>query len=514
MNLEIKRAIISVWNKQGLERLASFLAERKVEIYATGGTYRSLAAADIPVRKVEQLTDFPEIMNGRVKTLHPRIFGGILADKDNAGHQDDLKKVSAVPFQLVVVNLYPFTETVRNDPDSEAEVIEMIDVGGPSLMRAAAKNYRSVTVLSAPGQYDDFMVRMQNGDLTLGYRRELARRVFVTTTQYDAEISCYFEQDRQEELPPIFGDVYTKLKSLRYGENPAQAAALYRPADVPAWEPFQQLQGKTISYNNYVDCLAAYQLIQSFGKHQIVCANIKHTNPCGVGVADNPLEAYRRAVRADPISYFGGIVCLNREVEAALAKALTESFLECIIAPAFSEEAREILARKKRLRLLIPVPENLHSEREFRGYGSGLLMQTKAPESSADKGRLVTATALDSMLRPALHIGWNIVRHVKSNAIVLADNSGSIGIGAGQMSRVDALKIAIRKAREAGLSTVHTIMASDAFFPFRDSIDLAAEHGIAGIIQPGGSIKDKEVIAACNEHGIFMLFTGQRVFKH
>jgi len=460
------------------------------------------------------LTGFPEIMGGRVKTLHPLIFSGILADNKNPGHQEDLKKIGAPGFQLVVVNLYPFAETFHAGDKTDSEIVEMIDIGGPSMLRAASKNYNSVAVLSHPNQYAEFIHRFESDLIDEEYRRSLAGDVFIRTCNYDSEIATFFA-GKTGGLPDLWMSHYRKTAELRYGENPDQKAALYNPESMLDSVPFTQLQGKEISYNNYVDCIAAYRVAFEFPTDRIVCANLKHTNPCGFGVGDTPLNAYKRAVKADPVSYYGGIVGLNSSVDKTLAGEFTKSFLECIIAPEFTPDALDILKKRKNLRLLIPHKDYLAFPFDVKAYGKGLLVQEhQVPGDDEDNWDLVTNESPEDSFREALRIGWHVVKHVKSNAIVLADQNGSIGVGAGQMSRVDSMKIAIRKAGEAGLQLRNTIIASDAFFPFRDSVDLAAKYGIAGIIQPGGSIRDGEVIRACNEYGIFMLFTHKRVFKH
>lgn len=513
-DLTIKRAVLSVWDKTGIVSLARKLEARQVEIYSTGGTYRTLSENGIVVKKVESLTDFPEIMDGRVKTLHPLIFAGLLADSRRRSHLEDLQRVGGVGFQLVVVNLYPFSETYRADGKADHEIIEMIDIGGPGMLRAASKNYHSVAVLSHPSQYAEFEKRFDNGEIDESYRRSLARDVFRLTSNYDAEITRYF-YGPSEGLPDIWSPHYRKIQALRYGENPDQKAALYNPESAPELLPFTQLQGKELSFNNYVDCLAAYRVAGGFATDRTVCVNLKHTNPCGFGVADSVLAAYRRAVQADPVSYYGGIVGVNAPVEEELAEEFTKSFLECIIAPEYTPAAREILSRRKNLRLLIPNEKYLAFPYDVRSYGEGLLIQEiQTPRDDERQWEQVTKAAPGQQFYEALRIGWHVVKHVKSNAVVLADGDGTLGVGAGQMSRVDSLKIALRKAGEAGLSLKNGIIASDAFFPFRDSVDLAAEHGLVGIIQPGGSIRDQQVIEACNEHGMFMLFTHKRVFKH
>ena len=511
--LEVKRAIISVWDKENIVPLAQALQQKGVQLFSTGGTYRKLSESGIPVEKIEDLTGFPEIMGGRVKTLHPLIFSGILADSANLNHQADLKKVKAAPFQLVVVNLYPFSETFHGGDKTHAEIVEMIDIGGPSMLRAASKNYKSVAVLSDPRQYDEFIDRFKNNKIDEDYRLRLAKDVFIKTTIYDSEIVSFLAGESGVS-PDIMLRPYQKSAELRYGENPDQKAALYNPFLNPGLKPFRQLQGKEISFNNYIDCIAAYRIAFEYRSELAVCVNIKHTNPCGFGLGVTPLEAYKRAVKADPVSYYGGIVGVNRTVDEPLAEEFKKSFLECIVAPDYTPAVLEILAKKKNLRLLIPDESYLKTNFDIKGYGQGLLIQEMQSTDDEEQWEVVTKKQPDDEFYEALRLGWHLVKYVKSNAIVLSDSAGSIGVGAGQMSRVDALKIAVRKAGEVGLDTRNSVMASDAFFPFRDSVDLAVEHGIVGVIQPGGSIRDKEVIKACNEHGLFMLFTHKRVFKH
>lgn len=514
-NLKVKRAILSVFDKTGIVELAQNLEKNHVEIFSTGGTFRTLEEAGVKVSKISTLTGFPEIMNGRVKTLHPNVFGGILADKSNSKHLKDLNSVSLSPFDLIVVNLYAFSEAYNNADSTEAQIIEMIDIGGPSMLRAAAKNFSSVAVLSNAEQYGEFIERMKADNLDVDYRKQLAGAVFVHTAKYDAEIAKFFTESKDEALQDYLFANFEKLENLRYGENPDQKAAIYKPLGAKNWESFKQLHGKQISYNNYVDCIAAYNIVKDMQSDEPLVANIKHTNPCGVGIGKTVKEAYRRAVATDPTSYYGGIVCSNRQVDEAFALELKKNFLECIIAPAFDEKALAILTKKKNLRLLVPNADILETKVQMREYGNGLLVQeSQKTEFELEKCEVVTKHKPSDTLQKALQLGWNIVRNVKSNAIVLADENGAVGVGAGQMSRVDSMKIAIRKAKEAGLDIENTIIASDAFFPFRDSIDFAAEYKVAGVIQPGGSIRDQEVIEACDEHDMFMLFTGQRVFKH
>ena len=514
-DFKIGRAVISVWNKTNILPLAQSLIRQGVVIYSTGGTYQALKAAGLPVVKIEDLTGFPEILGGRVKTLHPIVFAGLLADTTEESHRADLARVKIEPFQLVVVNLYPFAETYHAGNKSFEEIVEMIDIGGPSMLRAASKNFKNVAILSDPSQYDEFLQRLENNDLTPEYRQNLASAVFLRTTAYDAEIATFLTGSGSQKMPDVMVRAYQKQQIMRYGENPDQGAALYAPLNEPGWQPFQQLQGKEISFNNYVDCLAAYKCYATFKTDGPAVVIMKHTNPCGFGIGESPLAAYRRAVQTDPVSYFGGIVGVNREVDKDLAEEFSHSFLECIIAPGYSVGALDILSKRKNLRLLIPDVGALKFALDLRAYGKGLLVQeNQAAEDAESEWKTVTDLQPDPAVIPVLKIAWHVVKHVKSNAIVFCDATGTVGVGAGQMSRVDSVNIAVRKAGEAGLSLKNTVMASDAYFPFRDSVDLAAEQGATGIIQPGGSIRDQDSIVACNEHKIFMIFTGKRVFKH
>lgn len=512
---QIKRAVISVWDKTNILPLAQSLTRLGTEIFSTGGTFQALKAAGLAVKKIEDLTGFPEILGGRVKTLHPVVFAGLLADTTEESHRADLARVQVEPFQLVVVNLYPFRETYHAGNKSFEEIVEMIDIGGPGMLRAASKNFKNVAILSDPAQYEEFLQRLQKNEIDLEYRQKLAGAVFLKTTAYDAEIASFLSGGGKEKIPAVMVQAYSKHQNMRYGENPDQGAALYAPLSDPNWQPFEQLQGKEISYNNYVDCLAAYKCYATFKTDQAAVVIMKHTNPCGFAIGATPLAAYLRAVQTDPVSYFGGIVGVNREVDRELAEEFTKSFLECIIAPGYSAQALEILSKRKNLRLLIPDVKGLEFDLEMRAYGKGLLVQEQqAAEDLENDWKTVTETQPEPALLPAVKIAWHVVKHVKSNAVVFCDATGTTGVGAGQMSRVDSVKIAVRKAGEAGLSLKGTVMASDAYFPFRDSVDQAAEQGAVGIIQPGGSIRDEESITACNEHKLFMIFTGKRVFKH
>ena len=527
----IRRALISVSDKTGLAEFAKGLAARGVEIYSTGGTYRFLADHGIVALEVAQYTGFPEVMDGRVKTLHPKIFGGILARRD---HQADLGSLSAHSIEtidLVVVNLYPFEATVAKEGVSFGEAIEQIDIGGPSLIRAASKNHAFVTVATNPAQYGPILAEFQaHGGTSENLRLQLALECFESTARYDASIGKYLASqitgavasgaasEAQTVLPERLHLDLTKVQDLRYGENPHQQAALYaRPSSGISLVQAKQLHGKELSYNNLLDADSAYNIVRCFARPSAVV--IKHNNPCGAASAHKLSAACRKALDGDPQSAFGGILGFNQSVDAETANELCQPglFVEAIVAPAFSDAAIEILSTKPKWRdnvRLIAMGKESESERplDFRFVQGGVLVQQADTLPPANlTWKTVTAVPVADELWDDIAFGWEMVRHVKSNAIVLARDAALVGVGAGQMSRVDSVEIAISKAADRSRGS---ILASDAFFPFPDSIHRAAQAGIVAIIQPGGSKKDDEVIAACNEHRIPMLFTGQRHFRH
>ena len=512
--MKITRALISVSDKTGLVEFARELARLDVELLSTGGTAALLKKEAIPVTEVADFTGSPEILDGRVKTLHPKIHGGLLYLRDNKDHIEQARANGIKPIDLVVVNLYPFEATVAKPNTTLEEAIEQIDIGGPSMLRSAAKNYRSVTVLVDPADYEDVLanIRDNNGETTLKMRERLAIKVFVTTSGYDAAIANYFNEE--QETTCSFSVSLPIAARLRYGENPHQQASLYGRFD----EYFQKLHGKELSYNNIIDITAASDLIDEF--QQPTVAILKHTNPCGVGSDADLKSAWLKAFATDKQAPFGGIIICNRPVTEALARAISEIFSEVIIAPEFESEARVLLQKKKNLRLMRKLqPAKLEEEHlEIRSVIGGVLVQDRDPcgkcgtREPREQGHHGASPTHDEMR--AMVFGWKIVKHVKSNAIVYASKDRTLGIGAGQMSRIDASRIAILKAHDAGLSLVGSAVASDAFFPFADGLIAAAEAGATAAIQPGGSIKDAEVIAAANEKKMAMVLTGIRHFKH
>ncbi|MEO5349529.1 MAG: bifunctional phosphoribosylaminoimidazolecarboxamide formyltransferase/IMP cyclohydrolase [Magnetococcus sp. YQC-3] len=534
----IKRALISVSDKSGLGEFAAGLVRHGVEILSTGGTANALKKQGIPVKDVAEFTGFPEMLDGRVKTLHPKIHGGLLGVRDNPTHQAEMAEQGMQPIDMVVVNLYPFESTVARTECTLEEAIENIDIGGPSMLRSAAKNYRSVTVVVDPRDYLVILAEMDahGGAISLERNAALARSCFARTAAYDAAISNWLSSLDAEGVPQLFPDVLTmqfyKRQSMRYGENPHQLAAFYAepgPITRPSLARTQQLQGKELSFNNIHDANGALELVQEFVEPTVVI--VKHANPCGVASADDLLVAYQRARDCDRTSAFGGIIACNRPVEGALAQEMTALFLEAVIAPNFTEEALAIFAAKKNVRLLAThtpggggtgrvAPE--WTMMEMKRVLGGILLQERdtlllrKPDLRVVSERQPTDAELQD-----LQFAWKVVKHVKSNAIVYVRDGCTVGVGAGQMSRVDASRIAVWKAGEAarllgrsGNAVAGSVLASDAFFPFRDGVDAAAEAGATAVIQPGGSVRDEEVIAAANAHGLAMLFTGVRHFRH
>lgn len=490
------KALLSVSNKTGIEKFAEGLIEQGYELYSTGGTFKALQEADIAVNQVSDLTDFNEIMDGRVKTLHPAVHGGILADRDNEAHMKDLRDNNIETIDLVAVNLYPFKETVRKADVTESDAVENIDIGGPTMLRAAAKNYKHVTTVVDPFDYDEVLERLKENALDEGFRKQLMIKVFRHTNDYDQAIVNFFAQSE---------------KSLRYGENPHQSAKYVKTSDDKnTILNADVLHGKALSYNNLRDADSAFQLAKKFDLPAAVA--VKHMNPCGVGTGDTLSDAFQNAFDADNQSIFGGIVALNKSVDAATAEKLSKVFLEVIIAPHYSEEALNILTVKKNIRLLqVDFTEEAVQD-EFVSVSGGYLVQSR-DTGKLDKDSLeyVTEKKPDDEQLKALVLAWEVSKHVKSNAIVLANSKQTTGIGAGQMNRVGALKIAAERAIELGENVV---LASDGFFPMPDTVENAHQYGIKAIIQPGGSKRDNESIDFCNEHGIAMVFTGMRHFKH
>jgi phosphoribosylaminoimidazolecarboxamide formyltransferase/IMP cyclohydrolase len=504
----IARAILSVSDKTGIIELARALSDRGVEILSTGGTARHLADAGLPVTPISQWSGAPEILGGRVKTLTPKVFGAILHDRGNADHLADVGRLDIPAIDLVVVNLYPFEATIAREGVTLAEAVEQIDIGGPSMLRAAAKNHRHVLPLCDPSLYGDFLRQFESGTIDDAFRLRCAIAVFEKTSRYDGTITAWLAGHQSSgtaaATPDVLSLQLSKFQDLRYGENPQQPAAFYVAA---GRRPFEQLQGKELSYNNLLDLDAAMKLASAFAEP--AAAVIKHTNPCGVARAASLPDALRAAIASDPVSAFGGIVGTNRELDGEAALAVADLFLEVIVAPSFAPEALEVLARKKNLRLVTSAA--VLPPLELRSAAGGLLAQAPDRIGGRERWKVVTERQPSAEEWEGLELAWIVCAHVKSNAIVLTNRSQSIGIGAGQMSRVDAAKVAVMKAI---LPAGGSYAASDAFFPFRDGLDFLADAGVAAVIQPGGSVRDAEVIAAANERGLTMIFTGERHFRH
>lgn len=516
--MSVKKALISVSDKTGLIPFARRLADAGVEIISTGGTAALLKAEGVPVIGISEVTGFPEILDGRVKTLHPNIHSGLLAVRDNEAHQQQLKDLNIETIDLVVVNLYPFKETIAKPDVTYEDAIENIDIGGPTMLRSAAKNHAFVSVVVDAADYEKVAEEIEaSGDTTLETRRRLAAKVFRHTAAYDALISRYLSEQVGELLPESYTVTYEKAQDLRYGENPHQRAAFYREplASSLSIGYAEQLHGKELSYNNINDADAALAIVREFSQPAVVA--IKHSNPCGVGIGSDIREAYQKAYEADSVSIFGGIVAANRTIDKETALAMKEIFLEIIIAPDFTEEALAVLMEKKNLRLLrIPAlnEQGNKAGNLFRvaPVAGGALVQDFDFKQLADSEiQVVTDRKPTAEELIQLQFAWKVVKHVKSNAILLAKDNMTIGVGAGQMNRVGAAKIAIE---QAGSAAVGSVLASDAFFPMGDTVEAAAQAGITAIIQPGGSVRDQESIDACNRAGIAMIFTGTRHFKH
>ncbi len=510
-----KRALLSVYDKRGIVDLARQLNIAGYEIISSSGTAKTLKNEGIKVTEVSEVTGFPEIMGGRVKTLHPKIHGGILAVRDNKDYLKELEKNKITPIDLVVVNLYPF-ETVAKKGVSQEELIENIDIGGPAMVRAAAKNFRFTTVVVDPNDYDQIISELKQGGTTFPTRKRLALKAFRSTAFYDAVIASVMERefDAGEKFPYEFAIPLRKKSPLRYGENSHQEATLYVFPTAQGMNLAQSeiIQGKEMSFNNFLDAEAAINIAAEFD--EIVAVIVKHLNPCGVAIGKTQEKAYREALLLDPKSAFGGIVAFNKRLDGGTAKALTETFLEVIIAPDYTKEALKILSIKKNLRVVkIKNFPKISRGLDYRRIEGGLLVQDKDNELFKELKvvgkRKPTKRELEDLI-----FAFKIVKHVKSNAVVVAKNKKTVGIGPGQTSRVDSLKIAVKKAREFKQPLIGSVLASEAFFPFRDSIDQAAREGIKAIIQPGGSKADEEVIKAANEYKIAMVFTGMRHFKH
>jgi phosphoribosylaminoimidazolecarboxamide formyltransferase/IMP cyclohydrolase len=520
MLLPVRRALLSVSDKTGLVELARALAKRNIEILSTGGTARLLADNGVTVREVSSYTGFPEIMGGRVKTLHPKIHGGLLGRR---GVDEAVMALHEIePIDLLVVNLYPFAETVARPGCGYPEAIENIDIGGPAMLRAASKNHEAVAVAVDPGDYQTVLDELETYDgTTLATRSRLAAKAFAHTARYDTMVASYLGAIHNvpgDRFPSTLPLVFDKAQDLRYGENPHQQAAFYRDP-VPRGASISAakvLQGKDLSFNNIADADAAIECVRQF--EETACVIVKHANPCGVSVAATPLEAYDRAYRTDPTSAFGGIIAFNRELDATTASAIIDrQFVEVLVAPSVSAEAARVLSSRPNVRVLElgDLGRTPSGELEYRSVTGGLLVQTRDTGSVAESDlKVVTRRKPTPAELVDLQFAWRVCKFVKSNAIIFARHRMTIGVGAGQMSRVYSTRIAAMKAADEQLEVSGSVMASDAYFPFRDGLDVAAEYGISAVIQPGGSKKDPEVIAAADEHGIAMVFTGMRHFRH
>ena len=531
-NIAVRRALLSVWDKTGIIDFARGLSELGVEILSTGGTARALTEAGIEIVEVDQFTGFPEMLDGRVKTLHPKVHAGILHRRDDEAHLATMAEHGLEPIDLVVVNLYPFVETVARPGVTREEAIEQIDIGGPTMLRSAAKNHRDVAVITSPDRYEDVLsdMRANDGATTPGLREALALEVFQCTASYDAAIAAYLGaedapsgkesiEDGQDcgDLPGALSIELEQARVLRYGENPHQHAALYGRG--PTFlDSFEQLNGKEISYNNILDLVGALEVISSIEDRGAAVAIIKHSNPCGAAYAESVEEAWHKALACDPQSASGGIISCSTAVDEAAANVMRDHFIEVLVAPDFSEGALEIL-REKKNRILLRCRDDSWGLSPgapvLRGVPAGLLAQSPDDEpDDADSFKVVTERSPTEEEMRAMLFGWSLVRYVKSNAIVYSGPDRLLGVGAWQMSRVDSARIAAIKAEQAGLDLKGSAVASDAFFPFADGLLATAEAGATAVIQPGGSVRDEEVIAAANEQGLAMVFTGRRHFRH
>ncbi|MGP3958569.1 bifunctional phosphoribosylaminoimidazolecarboxamide formyltransferase/IMP cyclohydrolase [Nonomuraea sp. 3N208] len=509
--IAIQRALIAVYDKSGLEELARALDGAGVEIVSTGGTAAAISSYGIPVTKVEQLTGFPECLDGRVKTLHPRVHAGLLADVTKPHHVAQLEELEIDPFQLVVVNLYPFQQTVASGASDE-ECVEQIDIGGPAMIRGAAKNHNTCAVVVDPGYYGDVLTALAESGFTLTERRRLAGIAYAHTASYDVAVANWFAGTYgEDEFPAFTGAAYERKATLRYGENPHQRAALYT-AGTGGLANAEQLHGKEMSYNNYLDADAAWRAAWDFSDPCV--AIIKHQNPCGIAVGSDVADAHRKAHACDPVSAFGGVIAVNRPVTVELARQIADVFTEVVIAPDFDAEALEVLREKKNLRLLV-CAEGPAQPTEFRKIDGGLLVQSvdrvDAPGDAASQWELKTGEPASPEVLADLEFAWRACRSVKSNAILLASDGATVGVGMGQVNRVDSCRLAVTRAGERAPGSV---AASDAFFPFPDGLEVLAEAGVKAIVEPGGSIRDDLVVEAAEKAGITLYFTGTRHFFH
>ncbi len=518
----VKQALISVSDKTGIVELAQGLNQLGVKILSTGGTAKLLADKGIPVTEVSDYTGFPEMLDGRVKTLQPKVHAGILARRDLPEHMETLKKHGIPTIDLVVVNLYPFAATVAKPGCSLEDAIENIDIGGPTMVRAAAKNHAHVAIVTDPADYPDVLAEMQtnDGEISGETRFDLAKKAFSHTAAYDSAISNYLTaigaDGNKSEYPAQINFNFSKVQDLRYGENPHQSAAFYRDLNTVAGgiADYTQVQGKELSYNNIGDADAAWECVKTF--EQPACVIVKHANPCGVAIADGPLNAYKLAYATDSTSAFGGIIAFNRELdEATAAQIVANQFVEVIIAPSATEAALKVTAAKQNVRVLTVPMSSAHNQYDMKRVSGGLLVQTPdVLNVQPSQLKVVTKVQPTAAQLQDLLFAWRVAKYVKSNAIVFCKGGQTLGVGAGQMSRVDSTRIASIKAQNAGLSLSGSVVASDAYFPFRDGVDVLAQAGAKAVIQPGGSMRDAEVIAAADEHGLAMVVTGYRHFRH
>ncbi len=519
----IKQALISVSDKTGVLEFARALAEMGVKILSTGGTAKLLEANNVPVTEVADHTGFPEMLDGRVKTLHPKVHGGILARRDFPAHMASLEEHHIPTIDMVVVNLYPFQQTVAKAECSLEDAIENIDIGGPAMLRSSAKNHKDVVVICDPLDYDKVLAEIKAGEVPYATRFALAKKVYAHTAQYDGAIANYLSSLGEDlshatrsSYPETLNLHFVKTQEMRYGENPHQSAAFYRDILPLAGSlaNYRQLQGKELSYNNIADADAAWECVKTMGEVPS-CVIVKHANPCGVAIGANPLEAYSKALQTDPTSAFGGIIAFNCALDGAAAQAVSKQFVEVLIAPSFSEEAKQIFASKTNVRLLeIPLGTGLNAY-DVKRVGGGLLVQgPDAKNVQPEELKVVSKLQPSPQQLQDLMFAWRVAKFVKSNAIVFCGNGMTLGVGAGQMSRIDSARIASIKAQNAGLSLAGSAVASDAFFPFRDGLDVVVDAGATCVIQPGGSMRDQEVINAADERGVVMLLTSTRHFRH
>jgi phosphoribosylaminoimidazolecarboxamide formyltransferase/IMP cyclohydrolase len=519
--IKIRLALASVSDKTGLVELARGLAALGVSFLSTGGTAKLLGGSGVKVTEVADYTGYPEMLDGRLKTLHPKVHGGLLARRDSADHLAAIKDAGIEPIDLVVVNLYPFQQTIAKPGCTFEEAIENIDIGGPTMVRAAAKNHAGVAVVTDPGDYASVLeeLRANGGALGAATRLALAKKAFAHTAAYDAGVANYLTSLDGDARPTLLSGKLTlqweKAQPMRYGENPHQEAAFYRDPDPVAGSlaRYEQIQGKELSYNNIADADAAWECVKTFERP--ACVIVKHANPCGVAEADDCLAAYTRAFKTDPTSAFGGIIAFNRSLDGTTAEAVAKQFVEVVIAPEVGAEARAVLAGKANVRVLVVPPGAAVQRYDLKRVGGGLLVQTPdARNVTAGELKVVTRRKPSGEELRDLLFAWRVAKYVKSNAIVFCGDGMTLGVGAGQMSRVDSARIAAIKAQNAGLSLAGSVVASDAFFPFRDGLDVVADAGAKAVIQPGGSMRDDEVIGAADERGVAMVFTGVRHFRH